>query len=168
MNLRTEVRSFIRDFKIMNLYQQFERLVLLIVSGLIVVIVVSALWSLMLQVVVVATKDNFFDPQLHTDFQLLFGAIFTVIIGLELKRSIMVAAQGHETVFQVRIVILVALLAILRKFIILDIEVVGALKVFALSGAAVGLGAVYWLIRDQDSKLKSAGLLDSAADSQTR
>ena len=65
--------------------------------------------------------------------------IFTVIIALEFKRSLLVSAELAHSVVQVRTVILIAMLAIVRKLLIL-----------ALAAAIIALGAVYWLVRDQD------------------
>ncbi len=51
---------------------------------------------------------------------------------------------------QVRTVLLIALLAIVRKLLILDVGR-GAEELFALAAAIIALGAVYWrLVRDQD------------------
>ena len=50
-------------------------------------------------------------------FQALFGMIFTVSIALELKRSLLVLAERIDSVVQVRAVLLIALLAKVRKLI---------------------------------------------------
>jgi len=42
------------------------------------------------------------------------------------------------------------MLAMVRKFIILDIGEAQAEEVFALSAAILSLGIVYWLVREQD------------------
>ena len=49
-----------------------------------------------------------------------------------------------------RTVILLALLAIVRKLIILDLATTQAMQLVALAAAILALGVVYWLIRDQD------------------
>jgi uncharacterized membrane protein (DUF373 family) len=76
--------------------------------------------------------------------------ILTVIIALEFKRSLLVVAERRESVVQVRTVVLIALLAILRKLLILDFSATEALQLFALAAAILALGAVYWLVRQQD------------------
>ena len=73
--------------------------------------------------------------------------IFTVIIALEFKRSLLVVAERQESIVQVRTVILIALLAIVRKLIILDVASTDDLQLFALAAAILALGAVYWLVR---------------------
>ena len=87
-------------------------------------------------------------------FQAVFGAIFTVIIALEFKRSLLVVAQRQESIVQVRTVVLIALLAIVRKVMILDLASTEALQLFALAAAILALGAVYWLVRDQDRSIE--------------
>jgi uncharacterized membrane protein (DUF373 family) len=46
--------------------------------------------------------------------------------------------------------VLIAMLAMVRRFIILDIGEAEANEVFALSAAILALGIVYWLVRHQD------------------
>ena len=55
---------------------------------------------------------------------------------------------------QVRTVVLIALLAIVRKVMILDLASTEALQLFALAAAILALGAVYWLVRDQDRSIE--------------
>jgi uncharacterized membrane protein (DUF373 family) len=78
--------------------------------------------------------------------------IFTVIIALEFKRSLLVVADRQHGIVQVRTVILIALLAIVRKLMIIDLSAADAAEVLALAAAILALGAVYWLVRDQDRR----------------
>jgi len=50
----------------------------------------------------------------------------------------------------VHTVVLVALLALLRKFIILDLGKTDAATIAALAFATLALGGIYWIIRGQD------------------
>ncbi|MGV4858580.1 phosphate-starvation-inducible PsiE family protein, partial [Acetobacter senegalensis] len=93
------------------------------------------------------------DPINQTIFQAIFGAIFTVIIALEFKHSLLVVLAQHENVIRVRTIVLIALLAIARKFILLDMHDVTAMELFALSAAVLALGVVYWLVREQDARV---------------
>ena len=85
-------------------------------------------------------------------FQGVFGMIFTVIIALEFKRSLLIITERADSVVQVRTVVLLAMLAILRKLIILDLGETQATQIFALAAAILALGAVYWFVRDQDRR----------------
>lgn len=156
MSARSEIRQASAALSLLSLHQKIEQVAMLVLSGLIAIVVVVALWSLTLRVVRGLLLDGSFDPTNYEVFQGVFGAMFTVIIALEFKRSILVAVERHDTVFQVRIVVLLALLAILRKFIILDTAKTEATTILALAAAVVALGGAYWVLRDQDARLAAA------------
>lgn len=139
----------------LTLYQKFEHGVVLILTALIMVVIVAAVWNLTLKILFSMVLTGSFDPSDYAAFQVVFGMIFTVIIALEFKRSLLVIAERKEGVVQVRTVILIALLAIVRKLIILDLSHTEALQLFALAAAILALGGVYWLIRDQDRRQRT-------------
>jgi uncharacterized membrane protein (DUF373 family) len=62
----------------------------------------------------------------------------------------LVIAERDRTVVQVRTVILIALLAIVRKLMIMDMSTTSAEQLLALAAATLALGGVYWLVGDQD------------------
>ena len=156
MNLREDWAQARAQWSTLSLYQRVEHAVILILTGLIAVIVASAVWNLTVKILLGLIVAEQFDPTDHTVFQALFGMILTVIIALEFKRSLLVAAERHDSVVQVRTVILLALLAIVRKLIILDLDKTGAGQLFALAAATLALGGVYWLVRDQDARHRAA------------
>jgi uncharacterized membrane protein (DUF373 family) len=128
MKLKEEFAAARTNWSLMTLYKKFEHAVILVLTALIAVVVAFAVWNLLLKVVESILSSGF-DPTDYAVFQALFGMIFTVIIALEFKRSLLVVAERQHGVVQVRTVILIALLAIVRK-----------------------LGGVYWLVRDQDRR----------------
>jgi hypothetical protein len=65
------------------------------------------------------------------------------------------AALRRESFIQVRTVVLIALIALSRKFVILDPETSPA-KVTGLSFAVLALGAVHWLMCDRDDRAAAA------------
>jgi uncharacterized membrane protein (DUF373 family) len=152
MDLRQELREVRGRWLGLNIYQKFEHIVISIVIALIAIVIVSAVWSLAAKVLSSLILSRSFDPTDHVVFQNVFGMIFTVIIGLEFKRSLLLVTERKETVVQVRAVILIAMLAIVRKLIILDLETTTASQLLALAAAILSLGAVYWLVRDQDRR----------------
>jgi uncharacterized membrane protein (DUF373 family) len=83
--------------------------------------------------------------------QNLFGLFFTVLIALEFKHSILVSpdAPSHSMV-RMRSVLLIGMMATVRKFIVLDLSRVDVMEVLALSAAILALGIVYWLVRSSD------------------
>ena len=151
MPLSDDIEAGRRRWRSLTLYEKFEHAVVLTLILLIAVIIVAAVWTLTLKVllglVISATDPT--DPEV---FQAVFGMIFTVIIALEFKRSLLIATERTETVVQARAVILIAILAVVRKLIILDFGATDASVLFALAAATLSLGTVYWLVRDQDRR----------------
>lgn len=147
------------SFSGLSIYERFEHSVILILTLLIVGIVASATWHLA-QVVGVLIVTDAVQPANQAVFQTVFGMIFTVIIALEFKHSLLIVLARQESVVRVRSILLIAMLAMVRKFIILDIGEASASEVFALSAAILSLGIVYWLVRQQE---QARGLSAAAA-----
>ena len=156
MPLREEFTAARAGWNLMTFYQKFEHAIILVLSGLISIVVALAVWNLVLKLVASIVLSGGFDPTDYSVFQALFGMIFTVIIALEFKRSLLVVAERRHSVVQVRTVILIALLAIVRKLMIVDPSTTDAGHLFALSGAILALGGVFWLVRDQDRREEAA------------
>jgi uncharacterized membrane protein (DUF373 family) len=152
MSIWKELKEARTAFIPLTLYQGFEHIIILILTGLIAVVVVAAVWTLILKIFLSLVLAGGFDPSDYSAFQAVFGMIFTVIIALEFKKSLLVVAERHESVIQIRAVIMIALLAVCRKLIILDVAKADAMHVVALAGAILALGLVYWLIRDRDQR----------------
>jgi uncharacterized membrane protein (DUF373 family) len=152
MRLRQELDVARAEWKALTIYNRFEHASILILTGLIAIVIVMAIWHLAVKIFAGLLFADRFDPTDYPVFQAIFGMIFTVIIALEFKRSLLVIAERTESVVQVRTVVLIALLAIVRKLLILDLTTTDAMQLFALSAAILALGAVYWLVRDQDRR----------------
>jgi len=136
---------------VLTFYQKFEHAVILLLTALIAIIVALAVWNLMLKVASsLLTAD--FDPTDYGTFQALFGMILTVIIALEFKRSLLIIAERTRSIVQARTVLLIALLAVVRKLMILDLTNSTTSQLLALAAMILSLGGVYWLIRDQDRR----------------
>jgi uncharacterized membrane protein (DUF373 family) len=152
MKLKDEINVSRQQWSVLTFYEKFEHVVILVLTGLIAVIIVAALWNLALKIIVAIVLSQTFDPTDPSVFQTAFGMIFTVLIALEFKRSLLVLAERRESIVQVRTVVLIALLAIVRKLMILDLATTDASHIFALAAAILALAGVYWLIRDQDRR----------------
>ena len=152
MSIKEELRDAREKFKLLSLYQRFEHIIIVILTAMISVIVVVAVWNLSLKIVFGLILPGSLDPSDYAIFQGVFGMIFTVIIALEFKKSLLVIAERRENVVQIRSVVMIALLAICRKVIILDVHDTDALQIFALAAAILSLGVVYWLIRGGDQR----------------
>jgi uncharacterized membrane protein (DUF373 family) len=93
-----------------------------------------------------------FDASDHAIFQRVFGMIFIAIVALAFERSVLPAAERHDGIVQVKVVIGLAMLAMVRKVSILDFPEPPAAKLFGLAAAVLALGIDYWLVRDHDAK----------------
>ena len=135
----------------LSLYGKFEHLVIAVLTVVIAGLVLLALWNLVVKILrsIAATG---LDPTDYAVFQAVFGMIFTVIIALEFQRSLLVVTERLRGIVQVRTVILIALLAIVRKLMIMDMTATDVGQIFALAAAVLALGCVYWLVREQDRR----------------
>jgi len=156
MAFKEEFANTRAAWSLLTVYGKFEHAVIVLLTGLIAVIIAFAVWNLVLKILAGIVESRDFDPTDNAVFQALFGMIFTVIIALEFKRSLLVVAERRSSIVQVRTVVLIALLAIVRKLLILDLSVTDALHLFALAAAILALGCVYWLVRDQDNRERAS------------
>lgn len=136
---------------LMTVYERFEQVVALALSFIIAVVIVLALVQLVVRVLPLLIGGGV-DILDYGAFQVLFGTIMTLLIAMEFKHSIIRVALRQESIVQVKTVILIALLALSRKFIILDTAATGAATIAALAGATLVLGLVYWLLRERDDQ----------------
>ena len=74
--------------------------VVLVLTLLIVLIVLSATWHLALAVFALIVANQI-DPANQEVFQAVFGMIFTVIIALEFKKSLLIVAERKGSVVQI-------------------------------------------------------------------
>lgn len=143
-----EIRS---QWRLMTVYERFEQVVALVLSAVIAVIIVVSLFQLIAIVFTLLVPDAF-NPLDHKVFQNVFGMIMTLLIAMEFKHSIVRVALRKESIIQVKTVVLIAILALARKFIILGPDVDPA-KVAALAGTILALGLTYWLMRERDDRM---------------
>ena len=161
MKFKEEFAAGRAEWKLLTLYQKFEHAVILLLTALIAIVVALAVWNLALKVGISIISSGF-DPTDYEVFQAFFGMIFTVIIALEFKRSLLVVAERRHGVVQLRTVVLIALLAVVRKLMIIDLSSTDAQQLLALAAAIVALGSVHWLVRDQDRRDDAKAIQDTA------
>jgi uncharacterized membrane protein (DUF373 family) len=90
---------------------------------------------------------NALNPLDHAVFQTVFGEIMTLLIALEFNHTLQYMVARKQSVVQTSVVLLIALLALSRKFILLDLTAVSPAQLLALAVATLALGLTYWLIR---------------------
>lgn len=141
-----------KHWPIMSVYERFEQVVAIVLSFVIAAVIALALLQLVIRVGVLLLSGAV-DPLEHDVFQALFGMIMTLLIAMELKHSILLVALRRSSIIQVKTVVLIALIALSRKFVILDSSATSASTIAALAGATLVLGVVYWLLRERDDRL---------------
>lgn len=150
----TSFKRFRVQWALMNAYERFEQIVVFALSLIIASVILMAMLQLCRRLVPMLISGTI-DPLDHEVFQSIFGSIFTVLIALEFKHSIVRPALRRDSIVQVRTVLLIALLALSRKFVILDSMTTPAVTIAALGFAALVLGIVCWLLgkHGDDSKV---------------
>lgn len=135
----------------LTFYQRIESSVAFVLTLVITVVIFVALYRLAIDGIgsLLFGAEN---PLDHKVFQEVFGQIMTVLIALEFNHTLQYVVTRQQSIIQTKTVLLIALLAISRKFIILDVNEISAKHMFALAAITLVLGLVYWLIQDRDDK----------------
>jgi uncharacterized membrane protein (DUF373 family) len=135
----------------LGLYERFEQIICLVLTVVVSGVVMAALAVLVIRVAGLLLL-GVVDPAEPAVFQAIFGMIVTVLIALEFNHTLLGVLERRHSIVQVRTVVLIALLAIARKFLILDLREAEHTTLLGLAGAALALGGVYWLVGDQDRR----------------
>jgi uncharacterized membrane protein (DUF373 family) len=151
LTLASEFKELRSKWQTLSLYERFEQTVVAFLTLVIAIIVAIATWQLLLHTLRLVGSHvvNPGDPQA---FQSLFGMVLTVLIALEFKHTLLIVKHHRRAIVQVRAVVLIALLALVRRFIILDLYQTPPSVVAALAGAALALGIVFWLVSNPEAE----------------
>ncbi len=98
------------------------------------------------------------DPLDHGVFQTVFGETLTLLIALEFNHTLQYVVKREQSIIQTNVVLLIALLAVARKFIVLDLHDADAEQLPALAAITLALGLAYWLMRERDDRLGDPSL----------
>ena len=129
--------------------QRFERVVivaLIIMMGMVVLLAT-------VELAFILVKDMVSPPVfiLEVDELLdIFGLFLLVLIGIELLET--VKAYLVDNVIRVHVVFTVALIAISRKVIILDVKETPSLKLAGIAAIIIALSLGYYFIKKMDQK----------------
>lgn len=152
----------------MRVYVQFERLVGLALTVCVSVVILFAVVNLGFGLVnAFASGARTFDYRV---FQGLFEMILTVLIALEFNHSLTEVVKGKGSLVQVKTVVLIGILVVVRKFVLIDLESTTGQILVALAAAILALGVVYWLVVDIDRRRamsSSKGTSSEAGESVT-
>jgi uncharacterized membrane protein (DUF373 family) len=143
MRLRDEIEGAQALWPTLTLYGKFEHFVVVILITLIALVIAFATGHLAWNVFVLLIL-GVFDPSDPEAFQTIFVMMFTVLIALGFKHSLLVVLQRRESVIQVRTIVLIAILAMVRKFIILDLKTTPAEELFGFAAAIPTVTSSTW------------------------
>ncbi len=144
-----------KQWSIMTFYQRFESVVAFALTLLITLVILVATFRLLVGVVG-GLVFGALDPLDHKVFQNVFGEIMTVLIALEFNHTLQYVVKRQQSIIQMKVILLIALLAVARKFIILDLKETSAEIMLGLAAITLALGIVYWLLRERDDRLRQS------------
>ena len=149
LTLAAEFKELRSKWQTLSLYERFEQTIVAALILVIALIVALTTWQLFLHTLRLVSSPvlNPADPQV---FQGLFGMVLTVLIALEFKHTLLIVKHHRRAIVQVRAVVLIALLALVRRFIILDLYQTSPSTIAALAGASLALGVVFWIVGSKE------------------
>lgn len=132
--------------------------------------IIYVLIFLMFLVLISATIDlavYIFKSMAKSDFYLMnyealievFGAFLLVLIGIELLDTIKVYLRRNTV--HVEVVVLVAIIALARKIVVLNLEEMDATMILGMAALIIALAVAYYLIR-------KSGLMQYQVDSENK
>ncbi|MFD1341542.1 phosphate-starvation-inducible PsiE family protein [Litorisediminicola beolgyonensis] len=91
----------------------------------------------------------------YTTLQALFDLLLGAVIAIELAHSVHLMLSGGSIYAQVRIVLVIGLLAVVRKLIVVELEAVSGALLLGLAAAVLALGIAFailvWIERETDT-----------------
>ncbi|HEY0874920.1 MAG TPA: phosphate-starvation-inducible PsiE family protein [Vicinamibacterales bacterium] len=149
-----------QHWRILTFYQRFETSLAYLLTFVIGTVIVVALGRLMVSVVDTLLLESQ-NPLEHSVFQQVFGEIMTLLIAMEFNHTLRYEISRDRGVIQAQVVILIALLALARKVIILDLQELTPAVVISLGILTFSLGATYWLIREANRRASGGAVQES-------
>ncbi|OLB93570.1 MAG: hypothetical protein AUH30_19665 [Candidatus Rokubacteria bacterium 13_1_40CM_68_15] len=141
-------RELRRDWAVLSHYQRFESSVAFALTVIVGAIIVVALFRLIVNVTAGLVLGAL-DPLDHSVFQSVFGDVLTLLIALEFNHTLQYVVARQQSIIQTRVVFLIALLALARKFIIFDLRDMSPGHLLGLAAVTLSLGVTYWLMCDR-------------------
>ncbi|MDX8379954.1 MAG: phosphate-starvation-inducible PsiE family protein [Gallionella sp.] len=135
----------ISDLPLIIFLHRFDKFITMGLVVLISIMVLSAFWGLVIEIYHLVLHGAFNTLDLKA-FQSAFGMIMTLLIAIEFSRVIMhsYVNKSHEII--VKTVVLIAILAVSRQFIVSEMDVIAPLSLAALAFSLLSLGLTYWIM----------------------
>jgi uncharacterized membrane protein (DUF373 family) len=132
-----------------RLYGLFEQAVGIIIGVFIVLAIIVALYNLVADVIELALAGTLVQND-QSLFLTIFGNIITIIIALEFNHTVYYSLINKSHIFKAKTILLISILAIARKFIIIDVEKLSPLVIVSYAIAILFLGIVYYVMDRED------------------
>jgi uncharacterized membrane protein (DUF373 family) len=133
------------------MYRRFEAAVAFALTIVISTVILVALCRL-----IVSVADTLvlraLNPLEHEVFQRVFGEIMTLLIALEFNHTLQYVVSGERGIIHTKMVVLIALLALARKVIVVELFTAAPAALLALAALTLALGVTYWLMRERDDR----------------
>ena len=116
--------------------------------SVLIILMVAAIFFGTMELAVLLVKELFAEPKFLLDIKKLleiFGFFFMILIGLELLETIKTYVTKEQ--IHVEIVFLVAMIAIARKVIILEIKKLPPASLLGIAGIIAALAGGYLMIK---------------------
>jgi uncharacterized membrane protein (DUF373 family) len=128
-----------------NLFYHWpEKLVIVTLSLMITItIFVTLAQAAVVLFQTLATEQSFLN---HNAFIKVFGSFMTVLIAMEFNHTVFSTISGSSTTVKVRSVLLVALLALARKVVLIDLKDTDYTSIISLAVLIAGVTLAYWVV----------------------
>jgi len=136
---------------ILSYYQRFEAFVAFVLTLVIALVILVALYRLSSSVIT-GLVIGALNPLEHRVFQNVFGEVLTLLIALEFNHTLQYVVRREQSIIQTKVVLLIALLAVARKLIVFDLHDIEAPEMLGLAAVTLELAGAYWLVRDRDDR----------------
>lgn len=139
-----------QEWKQFSVYERFEQIIARILLLIICMIIVCALTLSIGELAqTLRSGTDFLDTEALRE---TFGSFMTVLILLEFAHSIALSLRQRTGVVQVRVIVLIAILVIIRKLILMDYKSLTLDMFLGFGGLCLSLGILYWLLADGDRR----------------
>ena len=111
-----------------------------------VIIIIVSIIDVVYEIILAITSSDKFIPR-QSDILKLFGAVMTTLIGIEIFINVRMYLGSEE--FPVKLVLATALMAIARKIIVLDFNLISGIHALSIGFITVSLGITYYLLSNK-------------------
>ncbi|MCH4091143.1 phosphate-starvation-inducible PsiE family protein [Acetobacter sp.] len=130
-----------------DIFDAFEKFIMMALSAIIMLLAGLSLIHLTVTLIKMLLETGL-DSTSPENLQAVFGMFFTILIALEFKRSFITPMTGRQYgIIRISPIILIGMLATIRKFIVLDLKEIDFMETLGVSAAILSLGLVYRLIQ---------------------